>query len=276
MPELPEVENVRLGLLKTVLGRAVRKVSLRRADVVTGKKRPGDLLSGRKIADIGRLGKQLVLLSDEKGHGPCVCVHLGMTGSLRYYDSAEDLEPDAHTHVTWHLSDSGYLVFRDPRRFGGLWTFGSKQELVEQRWMCLGPDALVIKPRQLLSSLRSTQRAIKAVLLDQSVVAGLGNIYVDELLFLCRIRPQQRASELNEDQARRLVHQMRCLLKRAIRSGGSTLRDYVSVKGQAGAFQISHKVYGRSGQPCVRCGTELSSDTLAGRSTVYCHACQTT
>ncbi len=274
MPELPEVENVRLGLLETVVGRAVRQVSLQRADVVTGKKRPDDLLKGKQIAGIERLGKQLVLLSD--GDGPCVCVHLGMTGSLRYYDPAEVFEADTHTHVIWHLSDDGHLVFRDPRRFGGLWTFGSKQELVEQRWVHLGPDALVIKPRQLLSSLRSTQRAIKAALLDQSVVAGLGNIYVDELLFLCRIRPQQRASELNEDQARRLVHQMRCLLRRAIQSGGSTLRDYVGAKGQTGAFQISHKVYGRSGQPCVRCGTELSSDTLAGRNTVYCHACQTT
>lgn len=276
MPELPEVENVRLGLLNTVVGETVSRVSLRRPDVVRGKKRPADLLSGRTITRIDRLGKQLALVADrsEARRDACVCIHLGMSGSLRYYRQGEPFKPDGHTHVVWHLTDGGRLAFRDPRRFGGLWTFGSIKELIEQRWSCLGPDALAITPAKLHAKLLKTQRAIKAVLLDQAVLAGLGNIYVDELLFGCRVSPLRPACGIDRTQVRQLVNKMRRLLDTAICSGGSTLRDYVNAQGQTGGFQNSHKVYGRSGQPCVRCGVALSSDTVSGRTTVYCKKCQ--
>ena len=276
MPELPEVQNVRLGLLNTVVGQTVIRVSLRRPDVVCGKKRPTDLLCGRGITQVDRLGKQLALVAERDGAGceACVCIHLGMSGSLRYYPPQESLRPDRHIHMVWYLANGGRLAFRDPRRFGGLWTFASTQKLIEQRWSHLGPDALTITPARLHAKLLKTRRAIKAALLDQEVLAGLGNIYVDELLFACRVSPLRPACEVDRTQVRRMVGRMRRLLDNAIRSGGSTLRDYVNAQGRPGGFQNSHKVYGRSGQPCTRCNRLLSSETISGRTTVYCGQCQ--
>lgn len=276
MPELPEVENVRLGLLNTVVGQTVSRVRLRRPDVVRGNKRHANLLSSRSITRIDRLGKQLALVADrdETGCEACVCIHLGMTGSLRYYPPQEPLKPDRHTHVIWHMASGGRLAFRDPRRFGGLWTFASVEELVEQRWSHLGLDALTITPVPLHAKLLKTRRTIKAALLDQSVVAGLGNIYVDELLFACRVSPLRPACGVDQTQVRQMVGRMRRLLHNAVGSGGSSLRDYVDALGRSGNFQNCHKVYGRSGQPCMRCGRLLLSETISGRTTVYCCWCQ--
>jgi formamidopyrimidine-DNA glycosylase len=280
MPELPEVENVRLGLLNAVVGRKVDRVTLRRADIVHGKKRPTDLLRGQHITRIGRLGKQLALVGDagphgrDSGHEPCVCIHLGMTGSLRYYPPGEPFKPDKHTHVIWRMAQGGQMAFRDPRRFGGLWTFASFGDLAEQRWSHLGEDALTITPARLHAKLCRTQRPIKAALLDQSVVAGLGNIYVDELLFGCHVSPLRPACEVGRPEVRHMVRRMRRLLHRAIGLGGSTLRDYVDARGRSGGFQNRHTVYGRSGQLCLHCGVPLTSLQLAGRTTVYCEQCQ--
>lgn len=276
MPELPEVENVRQGLLSAVVGQTVSRVSLRRPDVVRGKKRPADLLKGQMITRVDRKGKQLALVTEMSGAGGgvCLCVHLGMTGSLRCHDPRKPFVPDGHTHVVWHMANGSRLAFRDPRRFGGIWTFASTDDLIEQRWSRLGPDALMIKPTQLHSGFRKTRRVLKAVLLDQSIVAGLGNIYVDELLFNCRVSPVRPACELDHKQVQQLVTRMRRLLDRAIRSGGSTLRDYTNAQGQPGGYQFSHKVYGRSGQACAQCGGLLSNATIAGRTTVYCEQCQ--
>lgn len=280
MPELPEVENVRLGLLHTVVGQHIVSVSIRRPDVIHGPRRPNDLLSGRTVAQIERSGKQLALqsgcLDDRKraNNAPCVCVHLGMTGSLRYYTSGIDFKPDLHTHVIWRLENGGQMAFRDPRRFGGLWTYASAGELFSQRWSRLGEDALTITATQLHAGLQRIRRPMKAALLNQGLIAGLGNIYVDELLFACGLSPFQPASEISMRQVCRLVPRMRRLLRQAIRSGGSTLRDYVDVQGRSGGYQHRHAVYGRSGQPCPCCGLSLSRSRIAGRTTVWCTSCQ--
>lgn len=280
MPELPEVENVCLGLAQTVVGQTVTRVSLRRADVVRGSCRPAALLRGQVIQRIDRLGKQFALVGQQstKGESPgspaCVCIHLGMTGSLRFYPNTRTFRPDNHTHIVWHLDDGGRLAFRDPRRFGGLWTFDSVASLKETRWVKLGEDALTITPTRLHAGLSTTQRALKAALLDQAVVAGLGNIYVDELLFGCGVSPLRPGYKVSLRESQRLVRKMRVILKRAIKLGGSTLRDYVDTSGRSGGFQLQHRVYGRSGQPCMSCGRELLYAAIAGRTTVYCRGCQ--
>lgn len=281
MPELPEVENIRLGLADTVVGQRIAKADVRRPDIVKGLCGPAGLLHGRTVARIDRLGKQLALIGNasrngkQTGAGPCVCIHLGMTGSLRYYPADETFKPDTHTHVVWHLRHGGRLAFRDPRRFGGLWTFPSTAELQKARWSLLGEDALTITPTRLHALLRRTRRPIKSALLDQSVVAGLGNIYVDELLFGCRISPLRNASGAGLPEIRGLVGCMRRLLGRAICAGGSTLRDYVDAGGRSGGYQLQHRVYGRAGQSCSRCGQPLCVTAVSGRTTVYCAVCQT-
>lgn len=281
MPELPEVENVRIGLAGTVVGQRIAKVTIHRPDVVEGLCSPTGLLRNRTITRIDRLGKQLALFGGKPESAkiaecdPGICVHLGMTGSLRYYPGDQPFKPDKHTHVIWLLENGGRMAFRDPRRFGGLWTFRSKADLLETRWSRLGEDALTITPGRLHAQLKRTRRPIKSALLDQAVVAGLGNIYVDELLYGCRVSPLRPACGLSMPESRKLVRRMRRLLSRAIRAGGSTLRDYVDADGQSGGYQLQHKVYGRSGQTCFRCNELLCTTTASGRTTVYCECCQT-
>ncbi|MEM7624961.1 MAG: bifunctional DNA-formamidopyrimidine glycosylase/DNA-(apurinic or apyrimidinic site) lyase [Planctomycetota bacterium] len=283
MPELPEVETVCRTLARHMIGQRITRVRLRRRDVV----RPvsaghTDLLLDQTVTRIERHGKQLALVGDR---GACVCVHLGMSGSLCVVDStAKDHKPHAdrdgpatktdHIHVVWTLGDGAEVWFRDPRRFGGIWTFASEQELRQTRWAKLGPDALVITPGQLHAGLSQTRRALKAALLDQHLVAGLGNIYVDELLFATSLHPLRPAATLAPVDSQRLVRAMRRILGRAIEAGGSTLRDYVDAAGQVGGYQTAFKAYGRGGEACGRCGEVMDTLVVAGRTTSACSVCQ--
>ncbi len=269
MPELPEVENVRRTLLELVQGQRVKKVVIHRPDIVTGLATPQSLLQGKVIADVIRHGKQLAIIADDVTQ-TTINVHLGMTGRLMGINRPFP----KHCHVQWTLYNADTLGFIDPRRFGGLWTFGALAELKTQRWSKIGPDALLITPGSLAQGLSKTKRTLKAALLDQTLLAGLGNIYVDELCFNCKIRPDRMACALTVDESRLLVREMRKLLKTAIKRGGSTLRDYVMVNGQSGKFQNMHKVYGRAAQPCTHCNTQLHGMLLAGRTTVFCPQCQ--
>lgn len=272
MPELPEVETVRRTVAERVVGRAVRRVTLRRADVVRG---PRSLLVRRGVVmDVLRHGKQLALAYDD---GRRVCVHLGMSGSLTVRDQGAKPRAlrGAHEHVVWRLDDGGELVFRDPRRFGGVWVFDGEAALLAARWSKLGPDALTVTAKQLVAALsRKRGGAIKAALLDQRVVAGMGNIYADEALFRCGLWPTTPAGSLSGAQVADLVRSCRAVLREAIRCKGSSLRDYVDGNGDRGGFQARHKVYGRSGKPCVVCATPLHTLTVAGRTTVACPRCQ--
>lgn len=281
VPELPEVQTLRQSLIDRVLSRVVVTVKVRRSTVVTGCAKPAALLHGLRLAGIDRHGKQLALrgLSVSGAHDshqrPCVCVHLGMSGSLRYFPGDPGpAQIDRHVHVIWTLDDGGKMIFRDPRRFGGLWTFPSTDALWQDRWRCLGPDALRVSPTQLHCRLKQTGRPIKSALLDQRVTAGLGNIYVDELLFACRWHPLISSDHLHLHDIQIMVRYLRTLLRGAIRTGGSTLRDYSDANGQKGQFQQRHRVYGRAGQPCARCSRLLVSIRVVGRTTVYCPRCQ--
>ncbi len=281
MPELPEVETLRRSLAKNVLGHVILGVKVRRDSVINGSAKPKALLCGLRIDQLIRHGKQLAILGTmpekdtadrESPINRCICVHLGMTGSLRYVASHHVMDP--HCHVVWRLDGRAQLRFRDPRRFGGIWTFDSLSALRNQRWSRLGQDALTIKPKHLHEKLLATRRAIKAALLDQQVIAGLGNIYVDELLFACRLNPMLPANRLTIQQVRPLVTKMKRLLAQAIEAGGSSLRDYVDSDGRRGKFQQLHQVYGREALPCRKCGLPLSKSQVAGRTTICCHQCQ--
>lgn len=290
MPELPEVERVRLSLLDHLIGRRIERVSIHRADVVdfgtlitrTTTTMQTALLGGLTIRELKRHGKQLAIVAgrdDDEAEARVICVHLGMTGAMVHEHGPvrdEGATPQAakHIHLRWHLDTGSSVFFHDPRRFGGIWTFDHLSQLQSLRWASLGPDALLITPEQLHPALRQTDRHLKAALLDQSIVAGLGNIYVDELLFQIGLHPMSRASRVKMNDVQTMVAEMRDLLGRAIASGGSSLRNYVDGNGQAGGFQFNHLVYGRAGQSCHRCGVKLKSQVVGGRTTVFCGKCQ--
>lgn len=287
MPELPEVESLRRSLEPLVSGRRVVSVEILRLGVArlgTSQTRrgackpherasPTQLLAGRVITGLIRRGKQLLITSD----GPaCVMVSLGMTGSLRVASAlpgaGQKIEP--HTHVLWRLAGDATMTFIDPRRFGGLWTYPSKDDAIRDAWQNLGPDATQITAQQLASGFEGRTRNLKSVLMDQGVIAGLGNIYVDEALFEAGLSPHTPAGKLRTAELDRLAVSIQTILQRAIDAGGSTLRDYVDASGQRGGFQTQHRVYGRSGLPCVTCDRALSSAKVGGRMTVWCAGCQ--
>ncbi len=238
------------------------------------------LLEGSEIQQVLRHGKQLGVIGDCGTIG----VHLGMTGQFLYRGPGERLAKGDHVHVTWTLvgprgKSGGRLVFRDPRRFGGIWAYRD-QNALRCRWEALGPDALTIGAGELGERLRPSRatrqvvRNVKAALLDQSTVAGVGNIYADEALFRSGIRPTRPVDELSDTEIDRLSWAVREVLTEAVESGGSTLRDYVDADGSAGSFQLRHRVYGRGGQMCITCGEPLQSGTVAQRMTVWCPCCQ--
>lgn len=272
---------MRRSLAEVLPGLTVERVVVRRGSVVHGSRTRRGLLEGLSIDTVTRHGKQLAIVAGPSSAGPCVCVHLGMSGTLRYRDEPrEPGKPNGrgpaakHVHVTWYLSNGATLAFRDPRRFGGLWTFNALADLQQQRWRQLGPDALVIRTRQLAKNLSRTRRPVKAALLDQSIIAGIGNIYADEALYVSRLHPLTPGCELTPDHLRIVTGALKAVLRKALRAGGSTLRDYRDADGGEGRFQNAFQVYSRKGQDCLNCGDGLDSILVAGRTTVYCPHCQ--
>ncbi|MCZ6652148.1 MAG: bifunctional DNA-formamidopyrimidine glycosylase/DNA-(apurinic or apyrimidinic site) lyase, partial [Planctomycetota bacterium] len=263
------------------VGARVHAVRLFRRDIVQfhepslqGKSSYNQLLLGRRIARLARRGKQLAIVADD---GFTLRIQLGMSGQLRYLRHRQRLGQNNHIHCVWRLSGRttrGRLVFRDPRRFGRLTAFASFAELESSDWATLGPEAITIRSHTLRQRLRRTRRAIKSALLDQHVIAGIGNIYADEALFTAHIHPESRADKLAHDASQTLAKSIRSILQRAILCGGSTIRDYTDALGRNGSFASEHRVYGRSGQLCVHCTTRLVSRFVGQRSTVFCPHCQ--
>ncbi len=276
MPELPEVETVRRQIEAALIGWTIDRVHVRRADVVTfAGPRPTNLraalLEGQTIDRTARHGKQLAIIS---GSGAAVRVHLGMSGTLTVIDDDAPVAP--HTHIIWELQRGGSrrsLHFRDPRRFGGLLPFRTEALLLEH-WSALGPDALHITARQLRSALRSSRRPLKAALLDQAVLAGVGNIYADEALHTAGMRPTRECTDILAPEFSTLATSIRRVLASAIRHRGSSVRDYRGLSGGPGEFQSRHKVYGRGGLECLTCRSPLESMIIAQRTTVFCPKCQ--
>lgn len=277
MPELPEVETVRRGLEAAVVGRRAVTVTVGRERVVR-RTSPAALvagLSGRRIEAVRRHGKLLLLPLDS---GRAMMIHLRMSGQVLIVPG--DAERPAHTHVDIGLDDGRSLLFVDPRTFGEVVVYDPAhlaRDLPELA--AAGPDPLVdgIDRGDLARRLGATRRPLKTVLLDQTVIAGIGNIYADEICHRARLRPMRAAVDVGAAGVRRLVAVIPEVLGAAVAAGGSTLGDaqYVGVDGTAGSFQDQHRVYGRTGSRCASCGRGIVRRvTLAQRGTHYCPVCQ--
>jgi formamidopyrimidine-DNA glycosylase len=271
MPELPEVESIRRALRPHLLGQSVERAFLLRADIARDPDgrtpRASDLLQGATISRLDRHGKNLALIAAD---GRTICAHLGMTGALTW----SPVRPGGvHLHAVWRFSN-GWLAFHDPRRFGRLRTFPTPVALRALFRGTLGPDALRVSGCVLGARLSRSRRCVKASLLDQRALAGVGNIYADEALFRARLHPASRCCDLTAAQWCSLGDAIRAVLRRAIRSGGSTIRSYRDALGRNGTFQHEHAVYARAGLPCVSCGTPLKSGRIAQRTTTWCPNCQ--
>jgi len=277
VPELPEVETVRRALARAAVGRRVASACALRPSVVKGVCTPKALLRGSTIAGVERLGKRLAITTVE---GRALDVHLGMSGQVLIERDEARLRAMTHVHVLWSLDaapvggEGVWVAFRDPRRFGGVRTFASLARLRSEAWGALGPDGATIDDAALAAGLSGSHRAIKSALLDQGVLAGVGNIYADEALFEAGVHPLRAAGSLRPHEAAALGAAIRGVLARAIEAGGSSLRDYVAPGGERGWFQVSHAVYGRGGEACVRCGGALRTLRVCGRTTVMCPRCQ--
>ncbi|MCE9619718.1 MAG: bifunctional DNA-formamidopyrimidine glycosylase/DNA-(apurinic or apyrimidinic site) lyase [Planctomycetes bacterium] len=271
MPELPEVETICRGLIRHCVGAKVRHAHVHRPGFIRGSRTPAALFEGLVIARVHRIGKHFALESE---CGRAMLFHMGMSGSLGLVPLGSGRA--AHVHVRWILCRDGKtfeLHHKDPRRFGFVRPCRDMGE-VRERWSDLGPDALAVTAKQLQEKFKNGKRAVKAALLDQSVTAGVGNIYADESLFQSGIHPLRTCGTLSLKELERLVVRLRIILKASIRGGGSTIQDHSNASGKAGTYQSRHQVYGRGAEPCRVCGTLLKQIVCQQRTTVFCPRCQ--
>ncbi len=282
MPELPEVETIVCGLRARVLGRRISSVALRRNDILLSP--PEDFvaaLASRTIVDVFRHGKYIIIELDQshaRRARKFLLIHLGMTGQLILADKHQ-AEP-RHTHLVLAFEDGrslprmdrAELRYTDFRRFGRLALLDEDQ--LPSALALLGPDPLAIRPRDFVERLRKRRATIKAALLNQRVLRGLGNIYADESLFRAQIHPGRRAHRLKREELIRLHGAIGRVLRAAIARQGSTVSNYVNLAGESGSFQKWHKVYRRRGQPCPRCGMKIVRVVVTGRGSYCCPRCQ--
>lgn len=269
MPELPEAQTLVSQLSSALPGLTLKGILIRRSSILkTGK--PADyesFLAGRKILSVERRGKIAVLIFDNQCK---IWIQLGMTGQLVWKWQGDDAK---HVHVVFEFKENGdKLAFRDIRRFGGLVLDNSKLKL-PQGIQSLGPEPLEISETEFKARFDAKTGRIKSLLLNQKIIAGIGNIYADESLFRAGVHPLRRPARLK---ARwKLLHRaMQEVLKEAIAAGGSSIDDYRHLDGKRGDFQKSHRVYGREGKPCGACGAVIRRIVISGRSSFFCPDCQ--
>ncbi|MGH9397183.1 MAG: bifunctional DNA-formamidopyrimidine glycosylase/DNA-(apurinic or apyrimidinic site) lyase [Terriglobia bacterium] len=274
MPELPEVETVRRGLERRLLGQMISTVVLARPQVIRGDTmRFCGEIEGRRVARLCRKGKTLAIELHSKDGGPPhhLIIRLGMTGQLVIAETGAPLLP--HTHVRMILEGGvEELRFRDPRRFGMLRCCTTAE--ARGVFNSLGPDALEISEGEFDDAIRGRNGAVKAWLLNQQMLAGLGNIYADEALFEARIHPQTPAGRIRKLQRHLLYRAIHKVLRRAVNLQGTSFRDYIDVEGNAGRFEPLLRAYRRTGLPCRRCGARIQRVTISGRSSHFCPDCQ--
>jgi formamidopyrimidine-DNA glycosylase len=286
MPELPEVETVARGLQASVAGRRILSVTLRKADFVDDPALLERELPGRQIARIGRYGKFMLLQLANASPSPqsveppqkldtqsfqeALLVHLGMTGNLAPYAAAEPLEK--HTHITFVLDDGRELRYTDARRFGRMAYLSGETLAAELKRF--GADPLEVSREDFFALVHGSKARIKALLLDQTVLRGVGNIYADESLWRAKIHPATPGERLTPQQAETLRKALKDILLRAIAKKGSSISDFVDTNGRSGSYQNYHRVYGQEGKPCHRCSTPIRRIIVAGRSSHFCPACQ--
>ncbi len=287
MPELPEVETVRLGLAPAMEGARFKKVEVRdrrlRWPVAKDFEKR---LEGQNVEGLGRRAKYLLA---DLSSGDVLLMHLGMSGSMRvghesrpgvYYH--EKSKSKSHDHVVFHMSNGEVITFNDPRRFGSMKIVPRAKLGEEPLLRSLGPEPLgnEFDAAMLAKACAGKKTSLKAALSDQRVVAGLGNIYVCEALFRAHLSPKRRASTIADRtgkpnaRAEALVHAVKAVLHDAIKAGGSSLRDHRRADGSLGDFQHNFQVYDREGEPCPNCKSTIKRIVQTGRSTFYCPSCQ--
>ena len=277
MPELPEVETIVSDLRPHLVGRTIVDCELRFPSMVRHPEPEAFTrgVRGGRIATLARRGKYIVAaLGAPPESAELLIVHLGMSGQLRLVEAGTAFS--THTHVVFLLDDGRHLRYRDPRRFGRL-LHGTEAELVAARALPrLGPEPLDpgFGPDDLYRRLHGRHAPLKAVLLDQHAIAGVGNIYADESLHRAGLRPGRRASSVSRAAAARLHRAIRDSLEQGIANRGSSVDTYRDAWGQIGGQQERLLVYGRAGEPCTVCGRPLALVQIAGRSTVFCRRCQ--
>jgi formamidopyrimidine-DNA glycosylase len=293
MPELPEVETTRRGLEPRIRGRRILRVELSLPKLLKAAPAGGlKSAEGRRILGLRRRAKHLWM--DLEG-GLTLCIHLGMSGQLTWWDpalpdspgflrhrhtglqkTAGQHAPDAHTHLLLHLQGGGRVQYRDPRQFGALRLLPTAGLERTPPFAGLGPEPLEpgFTAQGLAERLKARRSPLKALLLDQAVLAGVGNIYADEALHASGLHPLRRGSSLRPEEASALWQSLRRALRQGIRLGGSSISDYVNAEGRRGGNQEQLKAYGRAGLPCLRCGTRLKRIQVVQRSTVFCPRCQ--
>ena len=268
MPELPEVETIVRDLKERVIGAGIQGVDFLNGSVWRNGKPLSRSLIRKRITNIERMGKNILIhLSNNR----TLVIHLKMTGRLTFEDSGT---PRAkHTHFVIKL-DSGELRYNDVRRFGYLdLVESSKLDRVDYLAQ-LGPDPLLISESEFIRIIRSKRRIIKSLLLDQSIISGLGNIYTDEALFQAGIHPRRISSSLSRKRSGRLHQTIVEILKAAIEGRGSSVGDYVDGSGLPGFYQERHMAYGREGQPCFQCSRHIKREIIGSRSAHFCSRCQ--
>jgi formamidopyrimidine-DNA glycosylase len=281
MPELPEVETVANGVHERVHGRRIASVwtSGKPQTFKSSESEIAEILTGARITQVRRVGKTIVMTVNRtpaktKETPAEFLIHLGMTGRLLV--SQADVPLPLHTHAVLTLDDKREIRFVDPRRFGRLSIHQQPAAESPEPATYSGPgrEPLTISLEDFVALFRGRKTPIKAALLNQSLLHGVGNIYADESLFRAGIRPRRQAGRLTRAELTRLRTALIEVLRHAIKLGGSSVSDYVDADGVRGFFQLQHKVYMRTGQPCLVCGTPIQKITVGGRSTHFCPVCQ--
>jgi formamidopyrimidine-DNA glycosylase len=275
MPELPEVETVARGLQREVAGQKILSITLGKTDFIDNPSMLESHLPGRTIYRVERYGKFLLLrLNNDDATvanvtESALLVHLGMTGLLMPRGISD---PHAkHTHVVMALGDGRELRYVDPRRFGRMaYLEGAVLSAELQRF---GADPLEASLEEFAQRVARKAR-IKALLLDQSVFRGVGNIYADESLWKAKIHPAQTGARLNPQQVKNLYRELQTILRKAIQLRGSSISDFLDAEGMPGEYQLHHRAYDREGKPCFRCKTKIRRIIVAGRSSYFCPVCQ--
>ena len=282
MPELPEVETVRAGLVPTMEGQVIRRVDVNRPDL----RWPFPERMAERLRDVTvlRLRRRSKYILADLSSGETLLIHLGMSG--RILISGDPLgqfhrdhpAPEKHDHVVFHMASGARVTFNDPRRFGAMDLFATETGEGHKLLRDLGPEPLgnSFHGDYLAAQLKARRTPVKSALLDQKLVAGLGNIYVCEALYRAGISPLRRSDRISRDRIAALVPHIRTVLQEAIQSGGSSLRDYRTTGGELGYFQHRFAVYDRAGQVCATpdCGAEIRRVVQSGRSSFFCPQCQ--
>lgn len=265
MPELPEVETIRRQLAEQILSAELVGIEVRHPRCFAGVTQVG----GEKIVAVERVGKYL-FIHFESGRG--LAIHLKMTGRLII--DVELYETMPHTRVIVHLADGRKIYYWDTRMFGYVKVMERVGEEVERVKAKMGKDPWEITETELMRKLKKTKRAVKEVILDQSLLAGVGNIYANDGLWEAGIDPRRKASSLRQTEVKKLLTSLRKVMERGLSTGGASDNSYVNALGEKGSYQKEFRVYGRTNEPCYRCGQKLKRVVVGGRGTWVCEECQ--